>query len=394
MLNFIYFRCLLCEGGKSIKILLLSHGSTLEGAERSLLEAVQALVNLGEDVHVVVPSAGLLVQKLRDANATIHFLATPWWVQEFRGQSNIIERLYEYVKAVLKLVKILRKVKPDIVITNTIVIPCGAIASWLVGVPHIWYIREFLEEDHGWKFEFGRQFSIRCVNALSLRVIANSETVRKRYSDRILPSKISVVYNAVNLEKELPSYTLIKKQDGIFYAALVGRKSLGKGQEDAIKAIEILLKAQQKIHLWLIGDEFENYTQVLKSYVKNMEIVDTITFIPFVANPTQFMMDADVVLVCSRCEAFGRVAVEAMKLGKAVIASNSGSMPELIRDGWNGLLYDTFSPISLAEKIQMLSANQYLRKEIEKNAYQSANSKFTLANYSSDLMNIIKEVAK
>jgi glycosyltransferase involved in cell wall biosynthesis len=83
-----------------------------------------------------------------------------------------------------------------------------------------------------------------------------------------------------------------------------------------------------------------------------------------------------------------------MKLGKAVIASNSGSMPELIRDGWNGLLYDPSSPSSLADKIQMLSANQYLRKEIETNSYQWANNKFTLKNYSSDLMNIIKEVAK
>jgi glycosyltransferase involved in cell wall biosynthesis len=385
---------LFIERGKSIKILLLSHGSNLEGAERSLLEAVQTLVNLGEDVHVVVPSAGILVQKLREANATIHFLATPWWVTEFRGQSSIIERLYEYVKAVLKLVKILRKLKPDVVITNTVVIPCGAIASRLTNIPHVWYIREFLEEDHGWNFEFGRQFSVYCINTLSQRVIANSETVRQRYSDRILPSKISVVYNAVNIGKEFSSYTPIEKHDGTFYVALVGRKSPGKGQKEAINAIEILLKAQQKIHLWLIGDEFENYAEELKTYVKSLEIEDTITFIPFVESPTQFMMAADVVIVCSRCEAFGRVTVEAMKLGKAVIGSNSGSMPELIRDGWNGLLYDPSSPSSLAKKIQVLSANQALRKEIETNAHQWANSKFTLKNYSSDLMNIVKEVTK
>lgn len=359
-----------------------------------MFEAVQLLVDIGEDVHVVVPSGGPLVQKLRDAKAAIHFLHSPWWVKEFRGHSNIARRFFEYVKAVLKLTKLLMVLRPDIVITNTIVIPCGAFASKLVGIPHVWYIREFLEEDHGWKFEFGRQFSVHCINALSQRVIANSETVGKRYSDRILPSKIKVIYNAVNLEKEFLLDTPIAKQEETFYAALVGRKSPGKGQKNAIEAIEILLKAQQKVRLWLIGDEFENYTEELKAYVKRRGIEDAIVFIPFVKNPAKFMIAADVVLVCSRCEAFGRVAVEAMKLGKVVIGSNSGSMPELIRDGWNGLLYDPFSPQSLAEKILMLLGNQFLRKEIETNAYEWANEKFTLKIYSSNLMNIIKESAQ
>ncbi len=352
------------------------------------------LVNSGEKVHVVVPSEGRLVQKLRDVNATIHFISTPWWVEEFNGHSSIIKRLYEYIKAVSKLSVILRELRPDVVITNTIVIPCGAFASRFVGIPHVWYIREFLEEDHGWHFEFGRQFSIFYINALSQRVIANSETVRKRFSDRILPSKISVVYNAVNIEKEFTPNPQIQKQDKTFYIALIGRKTPAKGQKDVIEAIEILLKAQQKAHLWLIGDEFENYAKQLKAYVKNLGLNERITFIPFVENPMQFMLASDVVLVCSRNEAFGRVTIEAMKLGKVVIGSNSGSMPELIVDGWNGLLYDPFSPQSLAEKIWMLSTNPDLRKEIEINAYQWANSKFTLKHYSSDLMNIIKEVIR
>lgn len=290
--------------------------------------------------------------------------------------------------------KILRKLKPDVVITNTVVIPCGAIASRLTNIPHVWYIREFLEEDHGWNFEFGRQFSVCCINTLSQRVIANSETVRQRYSDRILPSKISVVYNAVNIEKEFTPNTQIQKQDKTFYIALIGRKTLGKGQKDAIEAIKILLESQQKVHLWLIGDEFGNYAEELKDYVKDLGLDETITFIPFVENPVQFMIASDVVVVCSRSEAFGRVIVEAMKLGKSVIGSNSGSIPELIGDGWNGLLYDPSSPNSLADKILILSTNQDIRKKIETNAYQWANSKFTLKHYSSDLMNIIREVTQ
>lgn len=379
---------------RNMKILWLSHSSMLEGSERSLFEAVQELVNLGEDVHVVVPSEGLLVKKLRDTKATIYFLSIPWWVKEFRVHSNMVRRLYEYARAILNLSRLLKELEPDVVITNTIVIPFGAVSSRLIGIPHIWYIREFLEEDHNFKFEFGRQFSVRLINALSQKIIVNSETVYKKFSDYIPPSKMQVVYNAVNVVKEFPSGISIKKQEGIFYAVLVGRKTPGKGQKDAIEAVEILLKGQQKVHLWLVGSEFGNYAEELKSYVRVLGIEYAIDFIPFVENPAQYMMAADVVLVCSKCEAFGRVSIEAMKLGKAVIGSNSGSTPELIKDSWNGLLYDASSPASLAEKIQILSTNQDLRKQIETNACQWANSKFTLKNYSSNLMDIVKEVTQ
>ena len=51
------------------------------------------------------------------------------------------------------------------------------------------------------------------------------------------------------------------------------------------------------------------------------------------------MSIADVILVCSQWEAFGRITVEAMLTGKAVIASANGGTTELIKDGENGLLY-------------------------------------------------------
>ena len=55
--------------------------------------------------------------------------------------------------------------------------------------------------------------------------------------------------------------------------------------------------------------------------------------------------------MCSRAEAFGRVTVEAMKLGLPVIGAARGATPELVRDGWNGLLYAHGDANELAGKI-------------------------------------------
>lgn len=65
----------------------------------------------------------------------------------------------------------------------------------------------------------------------------------------------------------------------------------------------------------------------------------------------QFIRMADVVLICSHWEPFGRVTVEAMLAGKPVIAI-SGATVELIHDGVTGLLYDPGNYSVLANKMR------------------------------------------
>lgn len=98
--------------------------------------------------------------------------------------------------------------------------------------------------------------------------------------------------------------------------------------------------------------------------------------------------------MCSRNEAFGRVTVEALKLGKPCIGANSGGTPELIRDGWNGLLYETGSPSSLAEKIEVLYWNKSLREELAKSAYHWANSTLSSENCISNLIKVFEVVVE
>jgi glycosyltransferase involved in cell wall biosynthesis len=49
-----------------------------------------------------------------------------------------------------------------------------------------------------------------------------------------------------------------------------------------------------------------------------------------------------------RGEGFGRVTVEAMKVGRPVVGANGGGTVELIRDGWNGLFYRLGDAVDLA----------------------------------------------
>ena len=77
-------------------------------------------------------------------------------------------------------------------------------------------------------------------------------------------------------------------------------------------------------------------------------------FFGYVENTLPLIRGADVLLMCSRYDAFGRVTVEAMKLGKPVIGAKSGGTTELISEGFNGLLYTSGDHMELTGKIRYM----------------------------------------
>ena len=378
-----------------MKIVWISHDSQLEGAERCLLEALVGLVNKCEEIHVIVPRDGKLVPEIIGTTKFVHHIPYSWWTTTQREKIDLIDKSKQYISTTLKFIRLLKLLQPDIVVTNTLTIPWGAFAAKTLGIKHIWYIHEFLKEDHGLMFELWEPLSLFLVDKLSDRLIVNSQAVFNKFSRYINQSKLRKALYSVDIPNVAELIDLWERDKNIFYISLIGRKAPSKGQKEAIEALAYLIKQKEmNVHLSLVGSEFDqDYVENLKNRVQELGIKGKVDFIPFVHNPLVYTKSSDIVLMCSQCEAFGRVTVEAMKLGKSVIASNSGATPEIIEDGWNGLLYEPGNPVSLAEKIELLYKNKELREKLEVNAFKSANEKFNLDKYSSDLMLIFQEVA-
>jgi glycosyltransferase involved in cell wall biosynthesis len=83
-----------------------------------------------------------------------------------------------------------------------------------------------------------------------------------------------------------------------------------------------------------------------------------------------------VCIVPSAWEGFGLVVLEAMAAGLPVIASNTSSLAEIVRDGYNGLLFQVGDAVSLAECLRKLY------KEREKLSEMSENARVTARGYS------------
>jgi hypothetical protein len=106
-----------------------------------------------------------------------------------------------------------------------------------------------------------------------------------------------------------------------------------------------------------------------------------VRFLGYRENPYPVINEADIVLVCSRAEAFGRVAVEAMLLKKPVIGTNAGGTTELIRDGFNGFLYQGGQPRQLADRIEHLLDHEELIPQLGANGQAFARENFAGKRY-------------
>lgn len=383
-----------------MRILIFSHTGRLGGAELCLLEALKVLSSTSNEVHVIFPSRGELVARCENIKVATHILPYPWWatgsIDLLRSRLRALKDIRNFLGPILKLKKILEHIQPELVLTNTVVIPYGAIIAKFMKIPHIWWIHEFLEEDHDMSFIFGKWLSLKLVNSLSTSVILNSISVYNKYVKFISKSKLRLLYCSADIPKDLESSKKIMCSDGFnkkcFHILLLGHKTPGKRQEDAIKAVGILLKKGLNVHLWLVGDESRSYTEYLHKLTQSLEIEDSVDFVNFTNDPTQYIRAASVVLICSICEAFGRVTIEAMKCSKVVIGSDSCGTSELIKNGSNGLLYKPGCFEMLADKIELLYFDEPLRKEIERNAYHWANDNFNPIKFSNDLNKILDEL--
>jgi glycosyltransferase involved in cell wall biosynthesis len=373
-----------------VKVLFVSHSGDFYGAERCLWEAVVALREKNLTLETVVPKEGELSERLGTLNSVVHVIPYTWWAASghWRRFDYQLRRRLRNRLVAPRFIRLLQHSKPDLVLSNTLTIPAGAWAAKKLGVPHIWFVHEFGEEDHGFQFDFGRRRSFALMNELSARVIANSHALAESLKASIPAGKLRVVYQSV----ELPSPSTSFSQSETLGLVCVGRLAEGKRQEDAIKALAILIKKGLKVKLTLVGSGELAYRQAMQELSRAEKVGEYVTFAGEVSDPQNYLSRADVALVCSRAEAFGRVTVEAMKAGKPVVGADTGATPELISNGITGFTFAMGNCEDLARKIEIIYHDKSLRKEMGRQAQVWATANFSREKFGSDLLQVFSEV--
>lgn len=355
-----------------MRVLMLSHEKNLNGASKSMLNLIDSLKGSVEFVVVVSFDSGPVYDELKARNILCLYYPMKRWVKIKKSRLDWIKtRLKWYCywqfynkKIACDLVKQIRNMDIDLIHTNVSVLNVGALLSKKTGIPHVWYIREFGKEDFSMFPLCSEKYYYRTIDSCSNAVITVSRALKTKMDHYISESKVVAIHNGVGRENLLEDK--IYGQDSECTFLISGTLQKGKGQDIAVKAVdELLRRGVENFKLLFAGRGDNEWLTTMPEYDKNH-----CRFLGQVDDMVSVRKTSDVELVCSRCEAFGRVTAEAMLAGMPVIGSNSGGTPELIEDSVTGFLFEPGNHIMLSDRMQYFIEN---REEVKNMGIKAMN---------------------
>jgi glycosyltransferase involved in cell wall biosynthesis len=338
----------------SIKnLLFISHdGDFKGGAEISGLELLKSAQNRGYNVIAVVPNRSGFYDQLQKNNIEVHSLGYSWHVPP----STPLQSLQSAnLTSTSLLAKLITDKNIDVVISNSTVVPWGALAAALTDTPHIWICREFPEDDLAYIADY-----YDFIDSFSNKIIANSENVALFVQDKFNLKQVSHFYSYVDTSSLSLSSNVMEPR-----IIQVGNISSRKNQLELILAAGILKKQNTfKSKILFIGHIVENeYYNILKENISKLGLEDAVTFVPFTNNPWELINENDIFIQTSSSESIGRTTTEAMKLGLICIGSNIPGVKEAFALG-GGHLYTHGDATDLSIRIEEILSNPGHYKKI------------------------------
>ena len=183
--------------------------------------------------------------------------------------------------------------------------------------------------------------------------------------------KSTVVYNGVDTALFQPRQRQLGCCPTITF---VGRFYSIKGFDVFCAAASLLLRRGHRVRCVLVGrGDTGSVSKALRGLPdETYSIAGRVSY----HEMPEIYADSDIVVVPSRYEACPGVVMEAMSCGKVVVASRVGGIPEIIQDGYNGVLFRSEDSIDLADKIGSIIEAEIDIRTLGENARRTAVERF------------------
>lgn len=354
-----------------MRVLYVNHTARVSGGERSLLDLLRGLPDTVEPIvacpegqlSAAVDDLGLRRYRIvgTDGSLKLDVRHTPRALAELATAAAQVRRLASRTRA-------------DIIHANSIRSGIVATSMRRSAPPVLVHVRDRLPP--GPASDAALELIARRADLLA----SNSAYTAER-----LPSigreRTRVVANPVDLERfdrSVISREQARAQLGVDrdrpLLALVAQVTPWKGQEEAIRAVDLLAQHGREAHLLLVGTtkftsaatryDNEAYLANLERLVAETGLTERVSFTGERDDVPVVLRASDVVLVPSWEEPFGRTVVEGMALGVPVVATAVGGPAEIIEHGRTGLLVEPHDPQALADAIRQLLDDGALAQRI------------------------------
>ena len=384
------------------RVLFVNQTSNVSGAERSLLDLLKGLPE-----HVVAAVAcprgqlsDLLVQRGipvapiagTDVSFRLHPLHTTagvGWV----------------VQSALRVRALAREVGATIVHANsTRAGLAAALAARIGGPPAIVHLRDWTPDTRL------ASITLSGLETAADALVANSAFVAEQLPHR-RGSLIRVVHNPIDLARFDPGRidravmrAELDLAPGDVAMAIVAQFTPWKGQDDAVRILAALAQRHPGLRLLLVGSakftaassRYDNaaFERQVRTLAESLGVASRAHFLGERGDVPRILRAADILLVPSWKEAFGRIVVEGMAMGLPVAATSVGGPAEILRNGTDGLLLAPRQPAEWAKAITPWILEERARAKLGAAGRRQATARFGIERHASEILAVYDEVLR
>lgn len=358
----------------------------LDGPAVCIYHLIREWSESGHECHLFAGTrkADLIKEEFGRRNVVVHPIRKNWgWMQSADVLSRyvsspltIISLMRVMPQVTLKVFLELRQLGPEVVIYNALTVDPLAPLPFLIkslGIPQVARMPVYFPSElntltaNRITRTLGSLFYKTIMRQMD-RIIVHSKRTMNEVMQHV-PVEISIVSHGVHLA----SNTGFSSKD-TFNILFVGRVSEEKGIECLLKALAVLSKnLKQRLETKIVGVGSDTYVEYVKREIKRLNL-NTVKILGGVDHKKleRYYDDADVFVLASRREGMPLVILEAMAHAKPVIATKVGGIPELVKHGINGLLFDPDNFQQLAQHLTNLVENRKVAIELGLKAQETA----------------------
>ena len=374
-------------------IVFLEQQSWLGGAQRVLEATLDAIA--GEyDCVVAFPGPGPFRSALEARNIETIDLRIGDYRPGEKSWPEAAAFLWRSLYCGLKLAMVVRRRRIALIYINgPRCLPAGILAARLTRRPAVFHLHLILN----------RRLESALVARLSRRVseiVACSGAAADSLSDRDrrLSPKIRVLHNPLppsGIRRAVPSHRIASR----FTVGIVGRVTETKGHHLLLRALGTLpSQLRDKVRILVVGsgapgcEADRRYTADLRAEAVRQGLEEQIVWAGYQSDPGPYYASMDVLAHPALVEAMCLVILEALQQGVPVIAARTGGIPEVVKDGSNGLLVPPDDADALGEALRLFLENGVVRGRLQAGARAGLDSRFWPETYSAGARETIMEL--
>ena len=364
------------------ELIITPSGQDRGGAEQSLLQYVRARQRSGGRVPVVALEQGFLLDALSSIGAEVIYI-----------EAGRLRQIHKWLAAVWRIATEARRRKSRLILSwQTKGHLYGSPAALLAGIPAIYFQRGLPDSS---------MIDRLCRSLPAAGALCCSEYVARLQQQRIsyraigIPSPADIArfdaMRSVSSESLKIKFGFAPDRPLI---GIVGRLQRWKGMHVFVEAMAEVFQRMPLCQAAIVGGPHDlepDYAGWLAAEIHRRGLTDRVRMVGKQRNVPEWMQAMDVIVHASDREPFGIVVVEAMALGKPVIATKPGGPEEIIEDKKSGLLIPFNDPHALAEAVLFYLQHPGVAREMGETA-QKRSELFSPDRYLEKVTHAIREL--